>query len=1008
MKAGTGKGFIGWYRELRSSGKLAFWIGSLLSCYAVLGFFVLPLAARLVLEKKLPEVLHRPVSIDNLSLNPFRLTLVVEGFNIRQKEGAGSFVAFDRLFVNLEALSLFKKALIVKELKLDGPRFEFSRLAAGTYSFSDLLKGGDESGRGKSGPFYFAVQNITIDGGQIIFHDEPKGALHTITALNLAIPALSNLPYQVETYVQPAFSAIVNGTPFSLKGETKPFAESLETVMAVKFDGLNLPEYQEYVPNDTGLVLQSALLDVDAGLHLLARPGSTYRLSLQGRVALRDLAITDGNGQVYLQLPELALTLADSDLLAGEIRLTEISFDQPSLRIERLPDGRLLPVALLIRQNHGEASGLTGPGPAAATPPEKDEKGGMPVDLKIDRLILKKGHLDFLDAAVLNREEGKEPVRLSLDNLEILAENFSTGRDQQGDLSLSCDLNEAGKFQARGQFGIQPFQAALQLNLDSLALQPFQPYISEQASIVVAGGALSVAGKLALEPIEKGGFTTGFQGRADLGGLATVDSVMGEDLLKWRNLGISGLSYASDPGSLAISAITFDKPYVKVLITRQGVVNLSTIRPDRTSPVQVESASSGGANGGLPAVAPKADRKTKPPFATTVGSVAIRGGQVDFVDQRVTPAYGSSLGEISGGISGLSSAAGARASVDLSGKLDGQAPLRITGQINPLSQNLFIDLKVDFSDINLSPMSPYTAKYLGYKTDKGKLNLALKYDITGSRLVSDNQAFLDQFTLGETVDSPDAVKLPISLAIALLKNRQGEIHLDVPVQGDLNDPDFRLGGVIIQVLVNLVAKAATSPFALLGALIPEGQDLQYISFAAGQADLDQVATDKLATLAKVLYERPGLRMDIIGKADSVADAAALAHVRLVNSVKLQKLLASGRAQGSADKKEPEEGLSQEDYLRYLPAAYQAARKANPARKPGAGPVTTESMEAYILEGIRVGEDDLRLLALERANRILAGLVDSGKVEAGRLFVVAPVVGVAGEAGGLSQVELVIK
>jgi len=1008
MKEGAGKGFRGSYRELTLSGKLVLWAALLLSCYAALGFLALPLAARLVLEKKLPEILHRPVTIDNISLNPFRLTLVVEGFRIRQKEGGGSFGAFDRLFVNLEALSLLKKALIVKELTLAGPRLEFSRLAPGTYSFSDLLAGGGKTESGKTGPFYFAIQNIMIDGGQIIFHDQPKGGEHTITDLNLAIPALSNLPYQVETYVQPAFSAIANGTPFSLKGESKPFAKSLETVVSVKIDGLNLPEYQEYIPNRSGLFLQSARLDVNAGLHLLARPDSAYRLALQGRVALRDLAVTDREGQVYLQMPELAVTLADSDLLAGEIRLTEVIFDQPSLRIERLGDGRLLPAALLAEAKVEAPPVGTSPSQATAKLPENTEKDGMPVDLRIDRLLLEKGHIEFLDEAVVKQEEGREPVRLRLDNLVLLAESISTAQDQQGSLTLSCDLNEGGKFQARGSLGLQPFQLALHLDLASLALQPFQPYISQQARIVVAGGALSVTGDLAQAPLEAGGLQSGFQGRAELAGLATVDTVHGEDLLKWQNLGISEISYSSDPGSLAIGAIKFDQPYTKVLIGPDGVVNLSTIRPGQPPAVHGETAPSSGDTGGAPAAAPRGEPVKKPPFATKVGSLAVRGGQVDFVDQRVTPAYGASLAQISGGISGLSSKEGTSAPVDFSAQLDGQAPLRITGRINPLSKDLLVDLKVDFSDINLSPMSPYTGKYLGYKTDKGKLNLDLKYDITGSRLVSDNKAFLDQFTLGETVDSPDAAKLPISLAIALLKNRQGEIHLDVPVQGDLNDPDFRLGGVIIQVLVNLVAKAATSPFALLGALIPEGQDLQYISFGSGSADFDQVASDKLVTLAKVLYERPGLRMDIIGKVDPGADGAALAQAHLVNSVKLQKLLASGQGRAAADKTLPEEGLGREEYLRYLPAAYAAARKASPGRQPAAGPATPESMESYILAGIRVGEEELRLLALERANRVLANLVASGQVEPERLFVVAPVLGGEGEAGGASQVELVIK
>jgi len=195
-----------------------------------------------------------------------------------------------------------------------------------------------------------------------------------------------------------------------------------------------------------------------------------------------------------------------------------------------------------------------------------------------------------------------------------------------------------------------------------------------------------------------------------------------------------------------------------------------------------------------------ADTPAPPPFATNIGNLTISGGRLDFEDRQVTPAYGNSLGDLHGSITNLSSMTESSAQVELAGKLDQLAPMQVTGRINPLRRDLLVDLKVDFHDINLSPLSPYSGKFIGYKIDKGKLNLDLKYNIAGRKLDSQNKAFIDQLTLGDKVDSPEATNLPVNLALALLRDRQGGINLDVPVYGSLDDPDFSVGRIVIKVL----------------------------------------------------------------------------------------------------------------------------------------------------------------------------------------------------------------
>ena len=143
------------------------------------------------------------------------------------------------------------------------------------------------------------------------------------------------------------------------------------------------------------------------------------------------------------------------------------------------------------------------------------------------------------------------------------------------------------------------------------------------------------------------------------------------------------------------------------------------------------------------------------------------------------------------------------------------APLKIAGTINPLSKEAFTDLTITLGGMDLTAEGPYSGKYVGYGLSKGKLSLDLKYKVSQKQLEAENKVVVDQLTFGEKVDSPDATSLPVPLAVALLKDRRGRIDIDLPIRGDLNDPDFKYGKVMVSTLLNLLMKIVASPFTLL-------------------------------------------------------------------------------------------------------------------------------------------------------------------------------------------------
>jgi hypothetical protein len=327
--------------------------------------------------------------------------------------------------------------------------------------------------------------------------------------------------------------------------------------------------------------------------------------------------------------------------------------------------------------------------------------------------------------------------------------------------------------------------------------------------------------------------------------------------------------------------------------------------------------------------------------------------------------------------------------MELRTKLNDYAPLEIIGKINPLKQDLYVDLKVRFKDMDLSPATPYSGKYAGYTIQKGKLSFDLKYLIDKRKLDSQNVIFLDQFNFGDKVESPHATKLPVKLAIALLKDRKGEIKLNIPVSGSLDDPKFSVWGIIFKIILNLIAKAATSPFALLGAVFGGGEELSYLDFDYGIATIEEANKKKIETLVKALSDRPALKLEIEGHVDPERDREGLNQLffqRKLKAQKLKEIVKKGAPAVPVD----EVKIEPKEYEKYLKMAYKEEKFSKPRNILGiAKDLPVPEMEKLILTHIETKESDLRLLASQRAMSVKDAILKTGKVESERIFILEP-------------------
>jgi flagellar motor protein MotB len=388
---------------------------------------------------------------------------------------------------------------------------------------------------------------------------------------------------------------------------------------------------------------------------------------------------------------------------------------------------------------------------------------------------------------------------------------------------------------------------------------------------------------------------------------------------------------------------------------------------------------------------------------------------VHYTDNFIKPNYSAVLDNLGGKISGLSTDPASQAALDLRGQVN-HAPLTIAGTLNPLAKDLRLDIKADVKGMELAPLSPYSGKYVGYGIEKGKLSFEVGYKVENGKLAASNRLVLDQLTFGERIESPTATKLPVMLAVSLLRDHNGVIDINLPIGGSLDDPQFSIGAILIKVIGNLIVKAVTAPFALLGSIVGGGdKDLSVIVFEPGADTLSPDAQTRLKDLAKALAQRPRLNLEIAGRVDPEADAEGLGRAEIQRKVLELKREAVARKDPGSDPSVVT--VTTEDYPQWLERAYRREPFPKPRNIVGlTKDLPVEEMEKLMYAHAAIGHEALADLAKRRAQVVKDWLIRNEGAAEQRIFLLAPRLGPAPDhpaAGSdakvpASRVEFAIK
>lgn len=959
-------------------------IGALLAIvalYSLMGFFILPGVALRIANQQLAHYATVPAHLQRIEFNPFTLELTLWGLQVG--EPGKEQVGFERLYANLSLDSLWTGALHLDAIELDKPRTELLFAKDGSLNLSHLFKlppSEPKADETPSDPFPLRIARIKLNEGYLHFQDlrpsEPIEFLYD--SMNLELKNLSTLPDDSADMTLVANGP--NGGRIDWSGNLSLSPIASEGTLKITDGKMKL--FWPYVRDAVPLVLEDGKLSLDTH-YKLNLSKQTELLLDNASLRIAPFAIKAPDGRKLARLAKLEISDTSVDLAMQRVSVGKVRSEKLETWAALERDGQLDWQKLFASQP-AKVTPKQKAEPATAEPVAPEQAAAAPS--KPWQVLLKDVQARDYLIHLADRSQ-QDPVELDVGPLNLDLKGFDSLNKSPFTLKLDTGVGRQGKLQAAGQVNLAPVTAKLNVSTRDIDLRVAQAYISPFIRLELRSGMLASDLDVDLKGTQPLAFSV--TGKAQVNQLHTLDTIKGRDFVKWQQVNVDGLSYVHG-NALSIDKVTLQQPYARFIINEDRTTSIDDLLIPQTS----ASSSSGERK---PATV-SADK----PLGIRIGQIDINDGSANFADLTLTPNFATAVQQLNGQIGTIDNHQSQPAKVDIQGKVDRYAPVTIKGALNPFDPMASLDIATRFRRVELTTLTPYSGKFAGYRIRKGRLDLDLHYVITKGQLKAENKVVVEQLQLGERVDSPDAVDLPIRLAVALLKDTQGRISIELPVSGDLNNPQFSVMPIVWQTMRNLVLRAAQAPFKFIGGLIAGGgsQDLGTVAFAPGSSDLSTAAKGDLDKLAAALKQRPELRLEIEGTSAQTSDGPLIAQQRLEREYQSTwyKIL-----QRRGDKVPANASMlvvDDSDKPAMLEGIYRTRLKQQPPaewEKLSRDERTTKLREAVIRSWAESAAL-LRSLAQERASSIKDYLVDHGKLEDDRVYFIDTTLGKA-EADG---------
>ena len=948
--------------------------------YAILGFFLAPWLVEKTARSAVRDNLGVELALQDVSVNPFALSLQIDGLELDEPDGK-PFVTVERIYINFQLSSLFRWALTFREFYIESPRVRLARDGAGNFNFDFLAQPSAQAPEPEpateSGPPRLLIQDFAITDSVVDWKDEvpPEPVDTHFGPINIAISELNTLPDRAGS--QDVVITTESQGTFSWNGSLE--LNPLRSEGSASIKGSHFPLTSAYLKHEIGFEVDEGSVDVELDYHVDTRPDGSLEASVSNlEMSISDLLVLTFNEALGRTGPDReVLTLPAVRLWGGEFRWPERTVTAAGFSID---DG----VIALLRDADGALNVLPAEDDEAA---EKEDESQAEAETGAAsdepwRVSLSEFSINRL--ALNMEDQSLDPsANIGWKSLDIDVRNISNEPSAVFPTTVRLEALDGGSISVEGGMTVLPDPSFdFDLLVDALEFGMVDPYVKQLADVHLESGALNVEAELhssAEEPLR-------VSGNVEIVDFLLTESDQDARLGSWTSFRAENLMYTTAGNKLEISELRFAQPYADILIAEDGSINLGRVRKgDDDSDETVEE----------PPVADAAPEE--PGTDITIGRVVVGDAAADFADLSLPLPFRAQIAALNGEISTIATTSSEPSTVKMEGNVDEFGRVQVSGTVTPLDPAANTDIRVAFENVDMPKFSAYSIPFAGQEIASGRLDLDLGYTIKEGALTGENNVVLRDFELGEKVEHPGAMSLPLGLAVALLKDADGRIDLDVPVRGDLNDPEFKYGAVVGKALVNLLTKIVTSPFALLGKLVgAEAGELEYIAFEPGRADLSPPEREKAGKIAEALQLRPQLVLQIGGVYAPGADAAAMKAERV--DAAIEERIAAAKddkamyAEQRFDAVEQllTEALADADPGAKLDEAREAHTSLNDDGKEQFDALAyTEALRGQLIELQSLGEDELVSFGATRVENVRQAIVAVNAELDARIVIDAP-------------------
>lgn len=932
---------------------------TLISCLAIyswLGFLLLPSIALQVINQQLGVYANSPAHLQRLEFNPF--TLELSAWDFRIGDANNEQFSLQYLYGKLDSDSLWTQTLHLNAVQLLQPKTQVIFNKKGELNLTQLFTlpaNPDQPEKTESPPLAVLIDQLQLQHGSTRFNDQRQHDPIDVNFDDFNI-TLNRFDTRPASSSELQLTAQANdGTKLQWQGDLT--INPLSSQGHLQLQDAQLKSWWPYVQEYFTAQLNDGRLSLDTRYELELSPKLQFKAS-QLSAELVSVALTQ-NKQPLTRLAKLNISDTAFDLAAQKLQIGKASSNKLEAWAEIDKNGMLNWQKLLPSASAEQSTAKTD---NASTTNTDSTKSSLGWHITVKQADFKQQQFHFAD------NSRSEPVALNLADFNLQLKDFDNQASSPFNAELQTKVGEQGSLNSTASVLLQPLKVDMTLNSSNLDLRPAQTWISPYAHVELRSGLLSSALKLQISDLDN--LQVAVQGNAAVSQLHIRDSLRQRDLLKWQTVDINGIQYTLQQQKLSIENVALQQPYVRFIINENLTTNISELMIAQPQQSAAQKANEG------------------PEFALHIGGVDIKDGSANFADFSLTPNFATAIQQLNGQIGTLDNQTHSVAKVDIKGNIDRYAPVTIKGSLMPFDPLQKLDIATTFKHVELTTLTPYSGKFAGYRVQKGRLNLDLHYQINNGKLNATNQLLLEQLQLGERVESPDAVDLPVRLAIALLKNRKGEIALSLPVQGDLNNPEFRVAPIVWQALRNLITRAVSAPFDFIANLAGSSTaELNEVVFLPGDYVINADAAKGLDTLTKALKDRPQLRLEIEGGSHAGLDGPPLAQMRLTRAYQNAWHSILQRRGTKIDTSKETLDVPDNEKPALLEDIYRSQLKQQPPTQWAElkKEQREQQMREAVLHSYAQSPLGLRRLAQARANSIKEYLIEQAQLDAQRVY-----------------------